>query len=111
MTARVGGPAGLVSVVVPPEPSCGPVLAVIQCYVDVECDARTMVAIARHLDRCPTCRAELEVLRWLKAAVQRCGGAQAAARGEIPRSELYRPADGTYDYRGVGSRGSRPGRT
>lgn len=57
------------------ETSCHDVLAVIQCYVDVECDAWTMLAIAAHLDRCASCVEELEMLRWLKAAVRRCAAA------------------------------------
>jgi anti-sigma factor (TIGR02949 family) len=54
------------------EPSCRDVLAVIQCYVDGECDLRTMMAIASHLDHCCACTEELQMLRWLKAAVRRC---------------------------------------
>jgi hypothetical protein len=68
--------------VVTPEPlaastklSCGQVLAVIDCYVDCECDAATMLVIAAHLDVCCDCCAELSRLRWLKSAVRRCGGA------------------------------------
>ena len=57
------------------ETPCRDVLAVIQCYVDVECDVLTMLAIAAHLDHCCTCAEELETLRWLKAAVRRCGAA------------------------------------
>jgi hypothetical protein len=54
------------------EPSCREVLAIIQCYVDCECDVITMVMIAGHLDVCDACGAELRTLRWLKAAVRRC---------------------------------------
>jgi anti-sigma factor RsiW len=57
------------------ETSCRDVLAVIQCYVDVECDVWTMLAIAAHLDQCCACVEELEMLRWLKAAVRRCAAA------------------------------------
>jgi hypothetical protein len=57
------------------ETSCREVLAVIQCYVDVECDLWTMLAIAAHLDCCRTCAEELQALRWLKAAVRRCAAA------------------------------------
>ncbi len=61
--------------VVPVEVSCVEVLAVIQCYVDCECDVTTMLVIAAHLDGCCECCAELATLRWMKAAVRRCGGA------------------------------------
>ncbi len=57
------------------QPSCRDVLAVIQCYVDGECELWTMLAIAAHLDHCCACLEELEMLRWLKAAVRRCAGA------------------------------------
>jgi anti-sigma factor RsiW len=60
------------------EPSCFGVLAIIQCYLDCECDPATMLAIASHLDRCSPCRAELEGLRALKAAVRRCSGLRPA---------------------------------
>jgi anti-sigma factor RsiW len=49
------------------------VLVLIQCYLDCECDVQTMVVIAGHLDRCPRCAAEVQQLRWIKAAVRRCG--------------------------------------
>jgi hypothetical protein len=55
--------------------SCAEVLALIQCYLDCECDAVDMVVIACHLDRCPGCARELLELRWIKAAVRRCAGA------------------------------------
>ena len=57
------------------EPSCIEVLAIIQCYVDCECDVDTMLVIAAHLDCCPGCCDELASIRWLKAAVRRCSGA------------------------------------
>jgi hypothetical protein len=53
--------------------SCAEVLALIQCYLDCECDAVDMVVIAHHLDVCRFCSDELLALRWLKAAVRRCG--------------------------------------
>jgi predicted anti-sigma-YlaC factor YlaD len=55
--------------------TCGEVRAVINCYVDCECDVTTMLVIARHLDVCRDCVEELSQLRWLKSAVRRCGGA------------------------------------
>lgn len=58
-----------------PEPSCIEVLAVINWYVDCECDITTMLVIAAHLDACCGCCAELSQVRWLKSAVRRCGGA------------------------------------
>ena len=54
------------------EPSCHEVIAVIQCYVDGECDLGMMMAVASHLDECDACLEELMALRWLKAAVRRC---------------------------------------
>jgi hypothetical protein len=60
------------------DPSCPEVIAIIQCYVDCECDVATMVAIAAHLSRCEACDAELQALRWLKAAVRRCAGHDAS---------------------------------
>jgi anti-sigma factor RsiW len=57
------------------------VLALIQCYVDGECDVSTAVAIGEHIERCPHCSAELASFRWLKAAVRRCNG-----RGAAPES-------------------------
>jgi len=62
----------------PTETSCHEVLAVIQCYVDTECDVSTMLVVAAHVDCCHACAGELESLRWLKAAVRRCGGAAGA---------------------------------
>jgi anti-sigma factor RsiW len=55
--------------------SCPDVLSTIQCYVDCECEVMVMLTIAAHLDACPACAAELATLRWLKAAVRRCGSA------------------------------------
>jgi hypothetical protein len=72
----------LAFVVAANEPSCGEVLAIIQCYVDCECDVTTMVMIATHLDACERCDAELRTLRWLKAAVRRCAEHDA---GDAPR--------------------------
>ena len=66
---------------------CREVLAVIQCYVDGECDVLTMLAIAAHLDACGACTDELESLRWLKAAVRRCAGASGA---DAPRRSALR---------------------
>jgi hypothetical protein len=57
------------------EATCVEVLAVINWYVDCECDVTTMLVIARHLDVCCDCVRELSQLRWLKSAVRRCGGA------------------------------------
>ena len=56
------------------DPSCLEILVIIQCYVDCECDATTMLTVAAHLDVCPPCREELDGLRALKAAVRRCSG-------------------------------------
>jgi hypothetical protein len=58
-----------------PHPSCVEVLAVINWYVDCECDATTMLVIAAHLDVCCECCEQLSQVRWLKSAVRRCGGA------------------------------------
>jgi hypothetical protein len=57
------------------QPSCGEVLAVINWYVDCECDATVMLVIAAHLDVCCECCEQLAQVRWLKSAVRRCGGA------------------------------------
>jgi anti-sigma factor RsiW len=54
------------------EPVCREVLVIIQCYVDCECDVSTMLAVAAHIEHCPSCQEELNQLRWLKAAVRRC---------------------------------------
>jgi len=62
-----------------PHPSCVEVLAVINCYVDCECDAMTMLVIATHLDWCCECGEQLAQMRWLKSAVRRCGGASESA--------------------------------
>ncbi len=61
--------------VIPAEPTCVEVLAVIDWYVDCECDVTTMLVIAAHLDVCGGCCEELSKVRWLKSAVRRCGGA------------------------------------
>ena len=60
---------------VPADLTCVEVLAVINWYVDCECDVTTMLVIAAHLDVCCDCVRELSQLRWLKSAVRRCGGA------------------------------------
>jgi hypothetical protein len=65
--------------VLPAEPTCVEVLAVINWYADCECDATTMLVIAAHLDACCTCYGELWQVRWLKSAVRRCGGAPQSA--------------------------------
>jgi hypothetical protein len=57
------------------QPTCTEVLAVINWYVDCECDATTMLVIAAHLDVCCDCCSELRQVRWLKSAVRRCGRA------------------------------------
>jgi len=59
--------------------SCIEVLAVIDWYVDCECDATTMLVIAAHLDACCGCCEELSKVRWLKSAVRRCGRAPESA--------------------------------
>ena len=69
----------------PAQPSCVEVLAVINWYVDCECDATTMLVIAAHLDACCTCCEELSQVRWLKSAVRRCGGKSESA----PESKLW----------------------
>jgi anti-sigma factor RsiW len=83
-------------VVAASEPSCQEVLAIIQCYVDGECDVVTMVMIASHLDGCEHCDAELRTLRWLKAAVRRCGRevAQATSADDVRR--WYRAESGPW---------------
>jgi len=58
-----------------PHPSCTEVLAVINWYVDCECDVTSMLVIAAHLDACGECGEQLSQVRWLKSAVRRCGGA------------------------------------
>jgi hypothetical protein len=60
-------------------PSCVEVLAVINCYIDCECDATTMLVIAAHLDVCCDCCEQLAQMRWVKSAVRRCGGAPESA--------------------------------
>jgi hypothetical protein len=74
------------------EPSCRDVQAVIQCYVDGECDLWTMMAVANHLDRCGACCDEVQMWRWLKAAVRRCAGhgpSGHSERGNAPESPLW----------------------
>jgi anti-sigma factor RsiW len=50
------------------------VLVIVHRYVDGECDLETALAVAAHLDACPECEHEVLEIRWLKAAVRRCGG-------------------------------------
>ena len=90
------------------QPSCVEVLAVINCYVDCECDATTMLVIAAHLDVCCDCCEQLAQMRWLKSAVRRCGGRpnprQNHGRGpDLVSATARRP-------RRVGSRTSRADR-
>lgn len=46
--------------------------------LDGELDARTMELLARHLEDCPECAAELEQLRRVRSLVRRTCGAPAA---------------------------------
>jgi anti-sigma factor RsiW len=55
-------------------PKCCDVLVIVHRYVDGECDLETALAVAAHLDNCPQCEHEVLEIRWLKAAVRRCGG-------------------------------------
>lgn len=72
---NLGAGSRVRTLVLPAEPSCVDVLAVINWYVDCECDVATMLVIAAHLDACCECCEELTQVRWLKSAVRRCGGA------------------------------------
>jgi anti-sigma factor RsiW len=54
-------------------PECCDVLVFVHRYVDGECDLETALAVAAHLDACPECGYEVLEIRWLKAAVRRCG--------------------------------------
>jgi anti-sigma factor RsiW len=58
-----------------PQPGCHDVLVLKHLYVDCECDVHTMLVIAAHIERCDECAEQLAQLRWLKAAVRRCGNA------------------------------------
>jgi len=48
-------------------------LVFVHHYVDGECDLETALAVAAHLDACPDCGQAVLEIRWLKAAVRRCG--------------------------------------
>ena len=74
MAGRFGGFNPVVAGDRSDDPSCREVLAIIQCYVDCECDVETMLVIAAHLDQCAPCCDELAGFRWLKSAVRRCSG-------------------------------------
>jgi len=58
-------------------PSCRDVARVVQAYLDGECDAMTKEQVIAHLEACPPCSVETEVLEHIKQSMAegRCCGA------------------------------------
>lgn len=85
------------------QPSCREVARVVQAYLDGECDAPTALQVRAHLDRCPPCAVEVEVIEQIKQALAqgRCCGADPEVVDRL-RSYVRRlsaPDDGSQGER------------
>ncbi len=61
------------------EPDCREVVALVQCYVDGECNHETAIAVAAHVARCPCCGEHVASFESLKVVLRRTCVADAEA--------------------------------